>query len=501
VKTTSGTRRAAAAAAGWSTGLSVQVGGTGTVAHAGVVLPRLLGDRVGLTRGLSAALARLGFVPGRDRGRALVDAAAAMAAGASCLTDVEAMTRQVEIFGPGGGASDSTLLRILNELAGQLTGDGLPRPRLAKALAGARRRAWAAIVDRHGDLPAVHVAGRPLVRTHSEGSTTPITVVRVDATLIDADSEKENAAGTYKGGFGFHPLAAWCTNVGDNLVIMNRPGNAGSSTGTDHVAVLKAAFGQIPAAFRADLLVTIDGAGASHEVIDHLHTLNTARTHGRRGRIVEYSIGWPVDARTRTGIEAVPADAWQVGLGADGDAEHDAHAVELTGLLRHGPGGDALEGWPADMRIFVRRVPRPAGQQAELGEDPCWRYGAFVTNTVGGQAQFLDARHRTQAHVEDDNKDLKACGGANLPSKSYARNSAWLLLAALAVTLTAWLRHIALEGQLAKASPKTLRYRILSAPARLVTHARTRVLKIPPGWRWAPDLTAAWDRVHALHPA
>jgi len=197
----------------------------------------------------------------------------------------------------------------------------------------------------------------------------------------------------------------------------------------------------------------------------------------------------------------VPEPAWQAGLGADGKAEPEAGVAELTGLLRRGPHGDRLDGWPADMRIFARRVPRPAGAQVELGEDPRWRYGAFVTNTTTGQAQFLDARHRTQAHVEDDNKDLKACGGANLPSKNYARNSAWLLLAALAVTLTAWLRQVALDGDLAKATPKTLRYRIFSAPARLVTHARSRVLKVPPGWAWAEDLVRAWDRLHALHPA
>jgi hypothetical protein len=88
-------------------------------------------------------------------------------------------------------------------------------------------------------------------------------------------------------------------------------------------------------------------------------------------------------------------------------------------------------------------------------------------------AQFLDARHRTQAHVEDDNKDLKACGGANLPSKDYQRNSAWLQLAALAVTLLAWLRHSTLDGDLSKASPKTLRYRLFAVPARLVTTPST----------------------------
>jgi hypothetical protein len=124
----------------WSQGLKVQVGGAGTVAHAGIVLPRLVADRVGLSTGLSAALARVGFIPGRDRGRALSDAVACLAAGATCLSDVEAMTSQVEIFGPQGGASDSTLLRILDEVAERLNDDELPARRLAKVLAGARVR-------------------------------------------------------------------------------------------------------------------------------------------------------------------------------------------------------------------------------------------------------------------------------------------------------------------------------------------------------------------------
>lgn len=81
-----------AIAVGWSRGLRVQTGGSGSWAHPGVVLPRLLADRVGLTAGLADAVARSGFFPGRDRGRALSDAVASIAAGASCLTDIEAMT-------------------------------------------------------------------------------------------------------------------------------------------------------------------------------------------------------------------------------------------------------------------------------------------------------------------------------------------------------------------------------------------------------------------------
>jgi len=490
----------------WSDRLRVEVGGAGTVAQAGVVLPRLLADRVGLTGELAGVLARAGFTPSRHRGRALVDAAGALAAGASCLSDIEAMTAQEEIFGPGGGASDTTMLRVLDELADRLGSDGLPGRRLARATAKARARVWRTIIDRHGALPAVRVAGRDLLCRHEfaepggERPAVPVTVIRVDATLIEAASDKERATGTYKGGYGFHPLTAWCSNVGDALAVMLRPGNAGSFTAADHLAVIDAALAQVPAAHRADVLVTIDGAGASHEVVNHLTALNTALAHGRRGRRVEYSIGWPVEARTLAGIDGLRASDWGPALHADGTVDAGAQVADLTALLRRGPAGDLLAGWPADLRVIARRTPRPAGKPARLGQDAHWEYGAFATNTPAGQIQWLDARHRTQAHVEDRVKQLKACGADNLPSIAYQRNAAWLQLAALAVTLTAWLRHVALDGQLAKATTKTLRFRVLSAPGRLVRHARRRILKIPPGWAWAGDLRNAWARLDALHP-
>ncbi len=126
MKGTRSRRKVVDPALGWSEKLSVEVGGAGTVAQAGVVLPRLLADRLGLCTELAGVMARAGFFPLRHRGRALVDAACSLAAGATCLSDIEAMTAQEEIFGPGGGASDSTMLRVLDELAGRLRADGLP---------------------------------------------------------------------------------------------------------------------------------------------------------------------------------------------------------------------------------------------------------------------------------------------------------------------------------------------------------------------------------------
>jgi len=476
------------------------------VAHAGVVLPRLLADRVGLTSAFTGVLARAGFNPGRERGRTVTDTVAALATGAQCLMDVEAMTAQVELFGRDGGASDTTVLRVLGEYAERLNSDGLPGRRLAEAMATVRARVWKQIVARHDTLPAVQVAGKPLAwpvpvasQDGGEGGPVPV-VIRLDATVIAAASAKEGAEPNFKG-FGFHPLTAWCSNTAENLVMMNRVGSAGSFTAADHVAVADAAIAQVPAAYRRDVLVTVDGAGASHGLVEHLDGLNTAAAHGRRGRRLEYSIGWPVDARTKAGIEAAREADWTAGLTAAGGTDDDAQVLELTGLLRHSHAGDQLPGWPADLRVLARRVPRAVGEQAELGQDPNWRYGAFATNTTTGQVQYLDARHRTQAHVEDRIKELKACGANRLPSTSYARNSAWLHLAGHAVTVLAWTRLLALDGDLAVAEPKALRFRLLAAPARYVRHARTRVLKIPTGWAWATHLADAFDRLRALHPA
>lgn len=117
----------------------------------------------------TAVVARAGLVPLRHHGRALVDLTCALAAGATCLSDVEAMTAQEEIFGPGGGASDTTLLRALDELADRLGSDGLPGRRLARAMARVRAAAWAGIVTRRdsGKVTVVAYSSTHAVRSNT----------------------------------------------------------------------------------------------------------------------------------------------------------------------------------------------------------------------------------------------------------------------------------------------------------------------------------------------
>ena len=79
-------------------------------------------------------------------------------------------------------------------------------------------------------------------------------------------------------------------------------------------------------------------------------------------------------------------------------------------------------------------------------------------------------------------------------------NCGWVLAANLAADLSAWCRLLGLYdcGDLKDAEPDTLRYRLLSLPARLVRHARARVLKISRTWPWKDAFLTCWRRLSAL---
>jgi hypothetical protein len=455
----------------------VRVAGNGVVSHVGSALLRLLGDRVGLTGRLSKALAVRGFDPGWDRGRVLADLAVAVADGATAIDDIRVLRDQGELFGPV--ASTTTAWRCLDEI------DGVQLGRIDRARAKTRAWVWRQIVARHGRIPAARTCYGDLGKT---------VVIRLDASIVTAHSDKIGAKGTFKGTYGYHPLLAVCDNTGELLVALLRPGNAGSNTGSDHVKVLDAAIAQIPWPHRRDLLVTIDGAGAGHQIIDHITAWNA-----RHGYQVAYSIGFDLDDRTRRAITRLGQVGWEPALDPDGRPRTDADVAELTGLLRTSVGGDQLTGWPDDLRVIVRREPIPRGMQVSLLEQhDGYRYQVIATNTLGGQLQRLEARHRVHARVEDGVRNAKATGLRRMPSKAWNINEAWCQVVALATDLLAWTRHLALTGDLSKAEPQTLRYRLLHTAARITRGQRQRWLNIPPDWPWADDLHAAFTRVLAL---
>jgi len=98
-------------------------------------------------------------------------------------------------------------------------------------------------------------------------------VIRLDAMIVIAHSDKEQAKGMFKGSYGHHPLTAWCDNTGESLAVLLRPGNVGANTAADHVAVTGAAICTIAARYRRKMLITCDGAGSTHALVDHVTAL------------------------------------------------------------------------------------------------------------------------------------------------------------------------------------------------------------------------------------
>jgi hypothetical protein len=336
---------------------------------------------------------------------------------------------------------------------------------------------WSQVLDKQGAIPASRVAGSDLGE---------VVVLDVDATIVIAHSEKENASPTFKRTFGFHPLGVWCDNTSEFLTGLLRPGRAGSNTAADHITVLAQAIAQVPAVHRKRLLIRSDGAGASHDLLGWLHEQGQVR-----GRTLEYSVGFAITEHIRDAITLVPKKVWTPAMDADGSVREGGDVAELTGLIDPA----VLAKWPPGMRVIVRRErPHPGAQLSLFEEADGWRYQAFITNTAAGQLAFLEARHRAHARVEDRIRHAKDSGLGRFPSRQFAINSTWLMLTQIAADLIAWTRLLAFTGDakiLRDCEPKALRYRFLHVPARLTNSARRRRLKIPETWPWATAIVAA----------
>jgi hypothetical protein len=113
-------------------------------------------------------------VPVHDRGRVLTDLAVAIADGATTISEIDTLGHQGALF--GSVASDTTVWRMLDEI------DPVRLGKIAQARARARRRVWRLVRERHGRIPPARVAGRDL------GA---VTVIRLDASIVLAHSEKE----------------------------------------------------------------------------------------------------------------------------------------------------------------------------------------------------------------------------------------------------------------------------------------------------------------------
>jgi hypothetical protein len=413
-----------------------------------------------------------------DPAKVVLDLAVALALGGDCLAHVAVLRAEPGVYGPV--PSDPTVSRTVDALAADA-------PRALAAIAGARAAARKHVWSLAGKHAPDHAtdADRPLI-------------IDVDATLITAHSDKEQAKPTFKRGFGFHPLWAFLDHgpdgTGEPVAVVLRPGNAGSNTAADHLTVLRDALRQLPghrsgARPGRRVLVRADAAGCTHDVLDWL----TAQR-------LSYSVGFTLPETTERLLRRIPAEVWAPAYDADGQVREGAWVAELTDLLD-------LSGWPRGMRVIVRKERPHPGAQLRITDADGHRVTAFATNTCTGgrsaregtQLADLELRHRRRARCEDRIRCAKDTGLMNLPLHDFTQNQIWCAIVALACELTAWMQMLALTGHEARRwEPKRLRLRLFSTAGRLATSGRRVVLHLARDGRWSPLLLGILARLRAL---
>jgi hypothetical protein len=404
-----------------------------------------------------------------DPGKIVTDLAISLAIGGDCLADIAMLRAESGVF--GAVASDPTVSRLITTLAADA-----PRTlaAIAAARASARSAAWKAAGNRAPD--------------HGVDADHPL-IVDLDATLVTAHSDKESAAPTFERGFGFHPLCAFVDHgsggTGEPLAILLRPGNAGANKAADHISVVKDALAQLPisAGYRVGrkVLVRADAGGGTHDFIHYLHK-----------RRLSNSIGFGLTETIATAIDLIPETAWTPAYDTDGGVRDGAWATEATGVVD-------LSGWPAGMRLIVRRERPHPGAQLRFTDRDGLRLTAFVTNTARGQLPELELRHRRHARCEDRIRTAKDTGLTNLPLHGFDANRIWCALVQLACELTTWLQLLALhEHPSRRWEPKRLRLRLFAIAARITRHARRTRLQLSAHAPWVDLLTTALSRLNAL---
>ena len=160
-------------------------------------------------------------------------------------------------------------------------------------------------------------------------------------------------------------------------------------------------------------------------------------------------------------------------------------------------------GVPGQHRRSPGRDPAPGQRRGQQRRDHIavihgYRFQTFATNTPVGQLAALEARHRAHARVEDRIRTGKDTGYGRFPSRHFPINAVWLELALTATDLLAWTQTTLLDGELATAEPKKLRYRLLHVAARITRGQRRIWIRIDTDWPWATDLAAAFTTLAAI---
>jgi hypothetical protein len=320
-------------------------------------------------------------------------------------------------------------------------------------------------------------------------------VLDIDGSLVEIHSEhKHGTAPTYKKGFGFHPMFCFADGTGETLAALLRPGNAAANNAADHLTVLDDAIGQLPAEIAAGHRDGDDPTAVSRPVMVRADSAGATAgfVWGCRDRHVGFAVVARKNSQIHGAISKIELDdnRWTAAVTQAGDERSDAAVCEVTDLVD-------LSAWPAGTRLIVRREPLHPGAQTSLFPSLEFRYWGHYTDQPGDPVA-LDAHMRAHAHVEDHIRRLKDSGLERFPFVDLDANRARLAVVAFAADLVRWFQLCCLDGPLAIAEPKMLRWQLWHAPARLIRRARQQVVRILDGWPTADALLNAYTRIKLL---
>ena len=442
----------------------VEPDGTGVVAHLGLHALGSLADRLGLGDSLSARIPVTGErLPIHDRGKVLVQVALMLAGGGESCADIEHLRIGGELFGLV--PSDTTVFRIFHEMT------PATRRQLGEAMAEVREKVWSRSAVTTGSSPVI---------------------LDIDASLVEVHTDtKEQAAPTYKGGFGFHPMFCFADATGETLAGLLRPGNAGANTVVDHITVLDDAIAQLPTSIASGHRTGDDSALTNQGLV--VRADSAGCTEGFLSACRARNVRFFVTARSNPQVTAAIGDAigidqvWEPSRTQQGGLRDGAAVCELTSLVKD----DKL---PPGTRLIVRREPLHPGAQRSLFPSLDFRYWGFYTDAEGSSVE-LDTTMRAHAHVEQHIQRLKDSGLCRFPFTNFEANANWMMAVGLAADLVRWFQLLCMDGSWVNARPKTLRWGIFHAPGRLIHRARQHVVRIVEGWPGSDALLEAYRRI------
>jgi hypothetical protein len=434
--------------------------GRNVTGQAGTHLLGRIAEKYGIVGGLSGAMA--GTTRRRsahDRGTVLTQLAMMIAAGGRCVSDLKTLRDQRRLFGEV--ASDATGWRVVHQV------DDDRRA----GLIGVRQAACRRLLEQ-ADLDEI--------------------TLDVDATLLHLDSEgKQQAAATFKGGFGFAPMTCFIEPLG-LAAGMLRPGGATANNAADQLAVIDQAIGSLPAVWQAGHGDGADPAEVKRRLVVRADTAGgTAKvTKGLAARNLVFSVGMRASEAAAGVVEAIDEDVWTPAINTDGTVREGAEVAEVPALV---------PSWaPAGTRAIVRRERPHPGASLRLWDHNGLRHQVTLTNDPDGWAVEIERHHRAHAQVENRIKNLKDTGLSRLPFSDYDANRTWIELVMLADLLLVALQTLTGDDELAVAVPRRLRYTLLHIAARVVDHARRTIIQLDRTWPWTPVLVAVHRRLDAM---